>query len=98
MDRYKNLNSIDYKGHIAYGKARKYAFTSIPITDSRIKNYKVKAGQEGRPDLIANAVYGDSKLFWVLLEYNNVVDVFGWPKIGSIIRYPTESAVLPELI
>ena len=98
MDRYKDLKTIDYKNHITYGRSKKFKFLDIPTTDNSIRNYKVQSGQEGRPDLIANAVYGDPRLCWVLIEYNKVVDMFGWPKSGTIIKYPQESVVLPELV
>lgn len=36
--------------------------------------YNVKQYQRGRPDNIANAVYGDSNLWWVIMYYNGISD------------------------
>jgi len=65
--------------------------------DKYIHKYIVPSSQQGRPDLIADAVYGLDSLDWVLITFNNVINVFGWPKSGEIISWPDSSIVIPSL-
>jgi len=62
-----------------------------------VHRYLVPSHQEGRPDLIAHQLYQSDSLDWVLLVFNNVSNVFGWPKSGAVIEYPDESLVFPAL-
>lgn len=62
-----------------------------------IHKYMVPSGYAGRPDLIALAVYNVDDLDWVLLTFNNVSNVFGWPKAGTVIEIPDESIIFPSL-
>lgn len=38
---------------------------------------------------IANAVYGDARLYWILAELNGVTDPFEPPEPQKLLRYPT---------
>ena len=36
--------------------------------------YYMELAYVGRPDLLANAFYGDSNLWWLICQYNNIID------------------------
>jgi|10_taG_2_1085330.scaffolds.fasta_scaffold05904_3 hypothetical protein len=48
----------------------------------------VPVGMEGRPDLIASDVYGNSYYWWVICVANNVIDPFEQLKAGKLIKIP----------
>ncbi len=62
-----------------------------------IHNYYVNNQFEGRPDIISNQVYNTPHLWWVIVAFNNPLESLNWPRVGSIIQYPDESVVFPEL-
>jgi hypothetical protein len=37
--------------------------------------YKLEKKYEGRPDKLASVFYGDSSVWWVILQYNNILDI-----------------------
>lgn len=43
--------------------------------------------EEGRPDLISFKIYGDVQFWWVIMIYNNIVDVDDL-NIGRILSIP----------
>mgnify|MGYP003681727914 CR=1 FL=1 len=55
-------------------------------TPSKLAN--VPNGMEGRPDLIANAFYGNSRMWWVICVANNISDPFEQLKAGKQIKLP----------
>lgn len=49
------------------------------------ESYYVPDGM--RPDMLANAYYGDPELDWIILMSNNIIDIFdGWPKDSNVLR------------
>lgn len=44
--------------------------------------------QELRPDLLSYRIYGDTQYWWLLLKYNNILDINELYN-GRIIRYPS---------
>ena len=70
----------------------------ITRPDSKyIHRYMVPGGQSGRPDLISQTIYNVDDLDWVIIMFNNIQDVFGWPKTGEVIEFVDESIVFPSL-
>lgn len=65
--------------------------------NNQIGNVIITSDLEGRPDKIAQAVYGDDKLDWVIIAFNSPLNPLGWPKTGERVEYPAESIVIPEL-
>lgn len=51
-------------------------------------NGSVPAGLEHRADLIANVVYGDPTLDWLICWFNNISDPFQQLNAGDSIRIP----------
>ena len=48
----------------------------VPNTSSNDMLHIVKPGERHRPDIIANNVYGDPRLAWIILSANNLSDIF----------------------
>jgi hypothetical protein len=44
--------------------------------------------QEFKPELLADIIYGDTQYEWVLMEYNNLTDIFDIVS-GTVINYPS---------
>ncbi len=97
FSRFKDTPLIIEKGVETYGVWKGFPFTKQRPADEFIGIYQVTSQTEGRPDLIANAVYGTPYLDWVLIMFNNISEVFGWPRAGMAIEYPLETIVLPNL-
>ena len=95
--RFSRTEKITYDGEITYGRWKPYKFLTEAIPQSSIGVFVVTAENAGRPDLIANSIYGISQLDWVLLAFNNIREPFNWPKVGELIRYPVDSIVLQEV-
>lgn len=51
-----------------------------------------------RPDLLAYDLYGSSTLMWVILQYNNIVDVNGEFVTGATLTVPTKVRVFTEIL
>jgi hypothetical protein len=52
----------------------------------------------GRPDLMAYALYGQSQLGWLILQYNNIVDVVTEFTEGRTVRVPTKTRVSMNIL
>ena len=52
---------------------------------------------EKRPDLVANLAYGNTDLWWVIYEFNNIRDPFFELKAGQILRIPSLERVLEAI-
>lgn len=65
--------------------------------DDKIGRFRVTTQTEGRPDMIANEIYGTPKLQWVLISFNKIRDPLNWPRAGDTIEYPVEEVVFPQV-
>lgn len=52
---------------------------------------------ENRPDLLANKLYNEPELWWVIYEFNEIKDPFFDLKAGQILRIPTLERILEAL-
>jgi len=84
-------------GKEVYGRWVPPSYLLERPTDDKINYYKVTSVTEGKPHLIAYEVYGTELLDWVIIAFNDVRDPLNWPEAGTIIMYPSETIVLPEL-
>jgi len=104
MGRYDNTPDIVYRGVETKGIWELYPWLQTRLSDTDILTFKVTSQNAGRPDLIAQGVYGNSQLYWVITSFNNrwyndagARNVLGWPYAGSVIYYPSSSVVLISL-
>lgn len=62
----------------------------IPIT--------ISPDFDKRPDLLAKAIYGKQQLAWVILQFNNILDINTEFIAGKEITVPSEARVLIDLL
>jgi hypothetical protein len=55
--------------------------------------YVLEAKYVGRPDLLAHAFYGDTRLKWVIMQYNDILDPSAELIAGRILLMPSLSKV-----
>lgn len=79
------------------GVWKRPAFLRIRPNPDQIGTYQVQTGRVGRPDLIAAELYGSAFLDWILIAFNQAMDVLNWPQAGMIIEYPLPRLIFAEL-
>jgi len=63
------------------GKLREDIFQELAF----FEKYQIKG--DDRPDIVANEVYGDPTLDWVILTCNNITDVYSeWPMSNDVFN------------
>lgn len=67
------------------------------IKPENLETFLVDNETSGRPDLIANYIYGTPQLYWVLIMVNKPKKMLGWPRTGTVVYAPTKSIVMPAL-
>jgi hypothetical protein len=82
-------------GNETFGIWKPPSFIRVRPLEEKIGRFRVTSQTEGRPDLIANALYGTPLLDWVLISFNKVRDPLNWPRAGTTIEYPIDSLVFP---
>lgn len=82
-------------------------FTNTPVKDRKLDiwvppsfttpvdetYYTIPRENEGRSDKIAQDVYGDPTLDWIILLYNNILDPFKELKSGNVIKIPALESI-----
>jgi hypothetical protein len=101
--RFNNTKRALFEGNEVYGTWNRPRWLLVKPPESEILTYLVSARFEGRPDLISNALYGTTSMDWVIVSfnlqfYNHSEEVFGWPKAGTTIWYPTRASVMPFIL
>lgn len=69
----------------------------IPTADDDIE-VKITSRYEGRPDLIAFDLYGKASLTWVILQFNNILDINTEFVKGKVIKAPTYQRVFFDIV
>lgn len=75
-----------------------YSDTFDPLTSEFLYSLKklsvsgkyVVQSEVGKPDLISYRIYNDPQYWWILLAYNNIIDVES-VVIGLVLEYPSLS-------
>jgi len=98
FSRYRSTEPIFYDDNETLGTWAKPAFLLNRPKEDQIGVFRVTSAVEGRPDKIANQLYGSPLLDWVLISFNNARSVLNWPKSGTAIEYPIKSIVIPEIV
>lgn len=60
----------------------------FPINDDDT-SYVVEKRFEGRADIIAGIYYGEPRYWWIIAQYNNVLDVNAELTEGTVLYIPT---------
>lgn len=69
----------------------------LPLSASDI-SYIVEKCYEGRLDNIAYAFYSEPRLWWVIAQYNSILDPFSEVVEGLYLRIPTIERVRSEIL
>jgi hypothetical protein len=97
--RFKLTEPIEFNGHLTVGLMKKFNFLDrTKIDEADILQIEVQNDRAGRPDLIAEDIYGTTLFKWVLLLFNNATNpLAGWPQGSTVIEAPSRDAVWREL-
>ena len=102
--REKNSTEIRNSRYVQGGSTDRYTNRlgwweriELPQQDDDIR-YQIDKRVEGRPDLIAHQMYGKVNWMWLVLHYNNIVDVETELTAGTEIRLPTANRVMMSII
>jgi len=68
------------------------------VSDATDNFYVVTRDTERRPDLIAYDTYGDPAYAWLVLQFNNIVDINEELVSGVTIKLPTSSRLNTVLL
>lgn len=60
--------------------------------------YVLEKTYEGRPDKLASVFYGDSSVWWLILQFNNILDVNEEFVAGVELRMPTKERLLQDML
>ena len=80
---FENFPVIIYKNKDVTNLLRRIAIRSKVKTNTLFfDTYDVKEGET--PEIVADKLYGDPQLHWVIMIVNNIVDRYhGWPMFGN---------------
>ena len=90
-----NLDNLKNTSRFSISKFLEFTDNFDPINSnfllelSKLKsggNYTVK-GEDARPDLISNEIYGSTEYWWIIMYYNGLVRVDDL-KNGSVLAFP----------
>lgn len=98
FSRFKQTEQIISDGVETFGLWVQPSFLKRRPLEENIGVFRVNTATEGRPDLIANELYGTPLLDWVLISFNKARRSLNWPQAGDSIEYPLDTIVLPELL
>ena len=66
---------------------------SLFVVTKPIRYYQITRYEDQRPDVICNNIYGDTDFWWVLLLFNDIVDVFTELREGLILKVPDKKDI-----
>lgn len=96
--RFKITNVTEIDGKETFGRIVYYDFLQPDLVrNENIINFRVTSEYVNRPDLIADRIYGNSELQWIVIMFNSKFNPFNWPALGEIVPLPSPSIVLPAL-
>jgi hypothetical protein len=67
-------------------------------SDDTDLTYAVENAVAGRLDLIANAFYDEPRLWWVIAQYNNILDISEEIVPGRILQIPSKERVMTTFL
>lgn len=70
-------------------------FTGVDLNETV---YEITNVTAGRPDLVAYEFYSTTELEWIILQYNNIIDVKEEFTLGKKIKVPSKSYVNTAII
>ena len=96
--RFAISDPIIVDGVETFGLFRRFKFLDPRnLQNTQILKFEVRPPFDGRPDRIADTLYGASTLDWVIILFNNPRDTLSFPINGTVIKYPVPSVVFAEI-
>lgn len=93
VGRYKQGGSTTMvPSRIGWWERRKF----LPVYDDIA--FKITPTYINRPDLIAFEVYGRAELMWLVLQFNNIVDINEELYEGRTIKLPSQRRLQTEIL
>lgn len=92
MGYFSNFPLVRYSGSLQVNLTRR-STVSAAMKNNEAYYYKHTVGEQDTPENLADRFYDDVNLAWVILDFNNIVNVFDeWPKN----QYELESYILEK--
>lgn len=63
------------------------------LPDSTDFIYVMEQKYEGRPDILGYVFYGDPLLWWVICQYNSILDPFAELVAGKVLLIPQQARI-----
>ena len=95
--RFSTTEMVTVKGQSTFGYWNMPTLLSKPLDPSDTVSILITSDLAGRPDLIAQQYYNMSELDWLIIAFNHALDVFNWPKVGTVITIPSSFMVATQL-
>lgn len=67
------------------------------LRDDQITSVEITPDLAGKPWAIADKLYNSPMLDWVIILFNRPLNPVNWPQIGTVIKAPIQSIVLPNV-
>lgn len=103
--RFVKTPTTIYDGKLTLGIWQDFSWLREEPEGQFIGRFYVDNSLEGRPDLIADRIYSNPLLDWVIIAYNvriskrlDAQNVLNWPKAGTTIEYPDRTLVIPSIL
>ena len=91
--RYTNGGTTEVDGNFVEWWER-----TMFTTNSTDLEYVLEKRFEGRPDKLASVFYNDSSLLWIILQYNNILDINEEFIAGTVLLIPTKDRVNKDFL
>lgn len=104
MAQLDNLQSLNYKNSVYNTRNGRYVLGGATEVSTQVLEwwskttvtgdptdlvYFMEKKYEGRPDILGYVFYGDSGMWWVIAQYNNIFDPMTEMVEGKILIIPT---------
>lgn len=95
--RFQETETTVFGGHEVFGRWKRPQLLQA-LRPNQVSYYKVLSNRAGRPDEISRDFYGTTLLDWLIIAYNDAVQVLNWPESGTVIKIPNRTVVFSELV
>lgn len=86
-NRSNYYNKIKIENKLEYDLSNSYS-NLFKVTQP-IRYYQITKYEAFRPDIISRNIYGTIDHWWILMRFNDIVDIFTELKEGFILKVPS---------
>ena len=80
------------------GKFLEWWDRNVFPSDPTDVTYQLERKYEGRPDKLASVFYGDSSLWWIILQDNNILDINDEFVSGKVLIMPSNDRIKKDFL